>query len=89
MKTTTKLFALGAMGAAVYGASRLLRSAGAKSPVDSKFDASDVHDISDIRDTTDVQMPIVVTEEVLVITESGPYDAELELVSIEDVTRDR
>ncbi len=83
MKATTKLLALGAMGAAAYGVARVTRRSKPTTNVDSMFDASDVHDISEVTDTTDVGTPIVVTEEVVVITEVGPYEVDLELIPAE------
>jgi hypothetical protein len=80
MNTTTKLLALGAMGAAAYGVARVTRRSKPTTDVDSLFDASDVHDISDVSDTTSVETPIVVTEEVIVISEPGPYDVDLDLI---------
>ena len=83
MKATTKLLALGAMGAAAYGVARATRRSKSTTDVDSLFDASDVHDISEVSDTTNVETPIVVTEEVVVITEAGPYEVDLELLPAE------
>lgn len=80
MKATTKLMALGAIGAAAYGVARATRRAKPTTNVDSLFDASDVHDISDITDTTAIDEPVIVTEEVVVITETGPYEVDLELI---------
>jgi len=74
------MFALGAMGAAAYGAAKALRRPTKLSAVDQRFDTTDVHDISEIGDTTDVREPVVITEEVVVITETGPYEVELELI---------
>jgi hypothetical protein len=78
MKTTTKLLALGAVGAAAgavaYGAVRLLRRRQAAGDVDREFDTSDV--------STD---PVVVTEEVVVITEAGPYEVDLELIPADEL----
>lgn len=92
MKATTKLIALGtagALGAAAYGATRMLRRRRPKptTDVDAELDASDVSDISeitdtdDINDTDDIEEPIVV-EEVVVIT--GPYEVDIELIPSDD-----
>lgn len=80
MKATTKLMALGAIGAAAYGVARATRRRKPSTDVDSMFDASDVHDISEVSDTTAVDTPVIVTEEVVVITEAGPYEVDLELI---------
>ena len=80
MKATTKLMALGAIGAAAYGVAKAKRRAKPTTDVHSMFDASDVHDISDVTDTTAVDTPVIVTEEVIVITEAGPYEVDLELI---------
>lgn len=82
---TRNLLKLGVVAAASYGVVRALKRSQPVSDVDSKFDTSDidassVHDISEIADTTDVDAPVVVTEEVVVITEAGPYEVELELI---------
>lgn len=91
MKATTKLFAVGTagvLGAAVFGAARLLRRRRPKTVADvtTTFDASDVHDISEIKDTDDIEVEpiIVVTEDVVVITEAGPYEVDIELIPSDD-----
>jgi hypothetical protein len=74
MKTTTKLLALAAIGAAGYGAIRSLRRRQAATNLDREFDTSDVSG-----------EPIVVTEEVVVITEAGPYEVDLELIPADEL----
>jgi hypothetical protein len=73
MKTMTKLFALGALGAGAYAAVRAKQkaTAAAKSPYDS-FDLSDLDE------------PFVAAEEVIVVTEAGPYEIDMELIPIEE-----
>jgi hypothetical protein len=80
MHTTTKLFALGAVGAATYGAARLLRKRMRHTDMGARFDRSDVGDISDIRDAEDA---ILVTEEVVVITDADD-DADIDLIPSDD-----
>jgi hypothetical protein len=57
MKATTKLMALGALGAAAFGATKLFRKQQATRDVDQRFDTSDV----------DFAVPVIITEEVVVI----------------------
>jgi hypothetical protein len=67
MRTMTKLFALGgfaAAGAGAFAAVRARRAAKRQQQVDEAFDFSDLDE------------PVVVTEEVFVITEATPYDIE-------------
>ncbi|HEY5946258.1 MAG TPA: hypothetical protein VIV40_12235 [Kofleriaceae bacterium] len=64
----TKMFALGALGAGAYGAVRAVRRAAAKKQQVDQFDLSDLDE------------PVVVAEEVVVVTESGPYEIDMELI---------
>jgi hypothetical protein len=57
MKATTKLMALGALGAAAFGATKLFRKQQSTRDVDQRFDTSDV----------DLAVPVIITEEVVVI----------------------
>ena len=61
MKATTKIMALGALGAAAFGASKLFRKQQATRDVDQRFDTTDV----------DYGVPVIITEEVVVIED--PY----------------
>jgi hypothetical protein len=63
MNIKTKLVALGALGAAAYGVARAMRRREASPDVDNRFDSSDLDE------------PVIVTEEIIVITEDEPYDA--------------
>jgi hypothetical protein len=63
MTIKTKLVALGALGAAAYGVARAIRHRQETAAIDERFDLSDLDDA------------IVVTEEVIVITDSPPFDA--------------
>ena len=65
MKTMTKMFALG-------GAS-LLAGAGAFAAIRAKRRAAAKQQAIDAFDFTDLEEPIVVTDEVIVITETDPY----------------
>ena len=80
MHTTTKLFALGAVGAAAYGANRLLRKRTRPADIDARFDRSDVRDTSDVQDIDDA---ILITEEVIVITDAD-YDTDIDLIPSDD-----
>jgi hypothetical protein len=68
MKLKTKLVALGAIGAAAIGVARAIQRRGASSDVDSLFDSSDLDD------------PVIVTEEVLVISDPDAGDIEIDLI---------
>lgn len=70
MKAKTKLLALGAIGAAAYGVARTMRHRKSTSQTD----------VDSLFDTTDLEDPVIVTEEVVVITEAGPYEVDLELI---------
>lgn len=80
MHTTTKLFALGAVGAAAYGATRMLRKRTRPADIDARFDRSDVGDASDVLDVDDA---IIITEEVIVITDAD-YESEIDLIPADD-----
>jgi hypothetical protein len=71
MKFTTKLFTLGVIGAATYGAVRAF-SRNRRGPVDTRFDASDIRDTSAVGDATQVGEPMIVTEAVVVLTDDDP-----------------
>jgi hypothetical protein len=60
MTIKSKLVALGALGAAAYGVARAMRRRDVTSDVDTRFDQSDLDD------------PVIITEEVIVITDSAP-----------------
>jgi hypothetical protein len=68
MKAMTKLFALSALGAGAYAAVRAKRRAAAKT---SQMDAFDLSDLDE---------PVVVTEEVVIVTEAGPYEIDMEMI---------
>lgn len=72
MKAMTKLFALGALGAGAYAAVRAKRRTAAKNH---QMDAFDLTDLDD---------PVIVTEEVVVVTEAGPYEIDMELIPGDD-----
>jgi hypothetical protein len=68
MTIKSKIVALGAVGAAAYAVARAMRRRDVLSDVDSRFDSSDL------------DAPVIVTEEMIVITEAGPYEVDLELI---------
>lgn len=68
MKLNSKLVAIGALGAAslgaaAYGVARAIRRRGVTSDIDTRFDSSELED------------PVIVTEEVIVISDAAPFDA--------------
>jgi hypothetical protein len=70
MKLKTKLVAFGAfgaIGAAAIGVARAIRRREASSDVDSLFDSSDLDE------------PVIISEEVIVITDEGSDDIESDL----------
>ena len=75
MKVMTKLFVLGAIGAGAYAAFR------AKPRTASKTEPMDAFDLSDLDE------PVVVAEEVVIVTEAGPYEIDMELVPGDDRAR--
>ncbi len=81
MHTTTKLFALGAVGVAAYGATRMMRHRLRPATIDARFDRSDVRDTSDVQDIDDA---IIVTEEVIVITDGDYEDFDIDLIPSDD-----
>lgn len=66
MKTMTKLFGLGLLGAAVLGAMTAKRRSDMKK-----------QENLDALEGEDLDTPVVVTEEYIVVTEAIPVDAEL------------
>ena len=68
MKAMTKLFALGALGAGAYAAVKAKQRAAASK---NQMDAFDL---------TDLDEPVVITEEVVIITEAGPYEIDMEMI---------
>lgn len=72
MTIKTKLVALGALGAAAYGVARAIRRRDVTSDVDTRFDSSDL------------DAPVIVTEEVIVISDEGPFEAELDLIAFKE-----
>lgn len=76
----TKLIGLGAiLGGAILGgaiaASRIAKRAAARREqqrIDDEFDFGDIED------------PVIASEEVVVVTEAGPYEIDMELVPVED-----
>ena len=72
MKTMTKLFGLGAIGAGVYAAVRAKQRRTALH--------QENQDAIEAFDYADLEAPIVITEEVVVVTEAGPYEIEMELI---------
>ena len=79
MHTTTKLFALGAVGAAAYGATRMMRKRSRPANIDARFDRSDVSDASAVQDADDA----IIYEEVIVITD-GDYEVDIDLIPSDD-----
>jgi hypothetical protein len=73
MRNMTKMFALGALGAGALGAAVLAKRWRA-----AKLAAIDDFDFSDLAE------PVVVTEEVVVVTEPPPFVVDVELVPIEE-----
>jgi len=73
MKTITKIIALGAVGAAGVAASVAAVRAFRARRAEQELDISDVDDLGDIEDE-----PVVVAEEVVIITEASPYEADME-----------
>jgi hypothetical protein len=69
MKLKTKLVAAGAIGAAAIGVARAIRRRNTSSDIDSLFDSSDLDE------------PVIITEEVIVITDEGSDDIESDLFS--------
>ena len=70
------MFALGALGA--LGAAGTVAAVRAK-----RAAAAKKQQLDDAFDFGDLDEPVIVTEEVVVVTEAGPYEIEMELVPIE------
>lgn len=69
------MFALGglvALGAGSYAAIRAKRAATARQQQIDAFDFADLDE------------PVIVTEEVVVVTEAGPYELDMELIPADD-----
>jgi hypothetical protein len=64
MTIKSKLVALGALGAAAYGVARAMRRRDVTSDIDTRFDTSDHDD------------PVIVTEEVVIISDAVPYEVD-------------
>ena len=77
MKAMTKLFVLGAVGAVAYAAVR------AKQRTAGKTQQMDAFDLADLDE------PVIVTEEVVVVTEAGPYEIDMELIPADDRAQDQ
>lgn len=75
MKTMTKLIGLGAIAGGAFAASRIAKRIAARREQQSINDAFDFGDIDE---------PVVVTEEVVVVTEAGPYEIDMELVPADE-----
>ena len=71
----TKLFVLGAIGAGAYAALRAKKATAAKTQ---RMNAVGSFDLSDLDE------PVVVTEEVIIVTEASPYDIEMEMIPGDD-----
>jgi hypothetical protein len=71
MKTMTKLFALGGLAAIGTGA---VAAARAKQREGVRRQQADAFDF------TDLDEPMIVTEEIVVVSEAGPYEIEMELI---------
>lgn len=85
MRFTTKLFALGTLGAAAYGVTRAMRKNRQPIDIHQMFDSSDVHDTSEVRDQNDIiDEPVIITEEVVVITDVAPYEVDVDLFTKND-----
>ena len=68
MKTMTKMFALGGVG--LLGAAAAVAAVRAKRRAAAKQQAIDAFDFADLDE------PVIVTEEVLIVTEPDPFDVE-------------
>lgn len=71
------LGALGALGAGTLAAVRARRAAAAKQQQVDAFDYGDLDE------------PVIVTEEVIIVTEAGPYEIDMELVPADDKAQPR
>jgi hypothetical protein len=76
MKAMTKLFGLGAVGAGVYAALRAKQRRAALH--------QENQDAIEAFDYGDLEAPIVITEEVVVVTEAEPYDIEMVLIPADE-----
>jgi hypothetical protein len=72
----TKMFALGALGAGAIGAFAALRAKRRAAAVQNQIDSFDFADLDE---------PVVITEEVFVVTEPD-YMVDVELIPVEQVT---
>ena len=73
MKLNSKLIAIGAvgaLGAAAYGIAHKMRRRRQASDIDSRFDTSELE-------------PVIVSEEVVVVTDATPYDVDLDLIPVD------
>jgi hypothetical protein len=76
MKTINKIIALGAVGAAgVAGTVAIVRAIRARR-AEQQFEVSDIDEIGDTNDVEDE--PVIVSEEVIIVTEANPYEADME-----------
>jgi hypothetical protein len=76
MRNMTKMFALGALGAGAIGAVAALRAKRRASAAQNQVDSFDFADLDD---------PVVITEEVIVVTEPD-YVVDVELIPVEQFT---
>lgn len=74
----TKLFALGGLGALGAGAVVAIRAARRASARKQQIDAFDYGDLDE---------PVIV-EEVVVVTEAGPYEIDMELIPADEPKQD-
>jgi len=75
MKTMTKIFGLAGLGALGTIAAAAIHSRREAARRQQEIDAFDF---------TDLDEPVVVAEEVVVVTEAGPYEIEMELIPADD-----
>lgn len=73
MKLNGKLIAIGAvgaLGAAAFGVAHAVRRRRQTRDIDARFDTSDLE-------------PVIVSEEVVVVTDATPYDADLDFIQVD------
>lgn len=75
---TKALIGLGAIGCGAFCASRIAKRLAAK---------KHAQELENAFDFSDLEEPVVVTEEVVVVTEASPYDVEMDLIPNEPQTQ--
>ncbi len=73
MKASTKLILIGATGAAALGAVSAVRHFRAR-----RFEQNLDAVLTDL--DADLEEPMIVSDEIIVVTEAGPFEVEMELV---------